>query len=91
MRGEMLDHPKLLVRNLHDDNLAFLWEHILDAPNMYGSILHTGAMSYIDRVLEHDESILEQLASKARGRLTLSGGVGREIEENKHPHNTVFT
>ena len=91
MRGEMLDHPKLLVRNLHDDDLAFLWEHILDTANMYSGILHTGAMAYVDRVLEHDESILEQLASKARGRLTLSGGVGREVEEDKHPHNTVFT
>ena len=91
MRGEMLDHPNLLVRNLHNDDLALLWEHILDTPNMYGSILHTGTMAYIDRVLEHDEAILEQFASKARGRLTLGGCIGREIEENKHPHNTVFT
>lgn len=91
MRGEVLDHSKLLVRNLHDDDLTFLWKHILDTANMYSSILHTGAMAYVDRVLEHDESILEQLASKARGRLTLSSGVGREIEEDKHPHNTVFT
>ena len=87
----MLDHSKLLICDLHDNDLPLLWEHILDAPNMYGGILHTGAMSYIDRVLEHDESILKQFASKARGRLTLGGSIGREIEENKYPHNTIFT
>jgi hypothetical protein len=48
MGGKMLDHPKLFICDLHDDDFSFFGEHILDPTYMDSCIFGTGAMTYID-------------------------------------------
>ena len=47
-------------------------------------------MTHIDRELEHYEAILYQTLSEEGSILPLFLGIGRKIEENQNPHNSIL-
>ena len=65
VRREVLHHPKLLVRDRHNDYFTFLGKHTLHPSYMHRCILGTSTVTGVDRVLKHRKAILQQTLSEA--------------------------
>ena len=85
-----LYHPKLLVRYLHNTDLALLRQVKFCPLNMYIGIFPTGAKPEINTELEHLKSVVQQLFTKERCRFPILLGFGREIKKYEYPHATVL-
>ncbi len=57
---------------------------------MYLGILTTGAVAHINGKLKHGESVAHEFFAEVGVCLSLFLGIGRQVEKNKYPHDTVF-
>ena len=57
---------------------------------MHLSVFHAGAMADINRKLEHCETVTLQILAEKSISLFVPLCFGREVKENKYPHNPVF-
>jgi len=64
----------LLVCKLDDADLTVWWEAVFDSLDVNRGIFVCWTRSRIDRVLNHIESILEEIFPKTRGGLLLTLG-----------------
>ena len=87
---KQLDGAKLLVGYAKHADMAILRKKRFYALYMYLGVFHACAVADVNRELEHRETVaLQVLAEKSIG-LLVPLCFGREVEENKYPHNPVF-
>ena len=70
--------------------LAELGQNTLHPLYMDIGILRARAVAQINRELKHCETIGHQPLAEIGVYLLLLLGFGRQIEQNKHPHNPIF-
>jgi hypothetical protein len=81
---------KLLVCYADNPDLTGRRQRGFHPTDMYLGILAGGAMSQVNRKLEHREAIAHEVFAKLGGLFPLLFCLGRQIEKHKHPHNPIF-
>ena len=82
---------KLLICNTKYTYLTKLGKKRFHTLDMHLCILHACTMPEVNGKLKHRESITLKLLAKLRSGLTIALGIGRQIKQYEHPHNTIFT
>ena len=88
---EKLYIGELFIRNTQYANFPDLREHCPNPSHVDFGILHTRTMAYVNRELEHSESIFHQGLTEVSIGFLLLLGFRRQVEEHENPHNPIFT
>jgi len=89
MPPEDLHHAKLLVCNAQDTDMPFAGQYLLDPPDVDIRILLAAAVPQVQAELEHLEPVRQHILAKMGIVLPVLLGLGRQIEHDNHPHDTV--
>lgn len=87
---EYLYIAELLVGDAHNAYMPVIGQKRLYPFDMHIGILAARAMTQVYRKLKHCESVGRYSFAKIGSRLALFLCFGRKVEEDKHPHNTIF-
>ena len=88
---ENLYLPELFVRDAHDPYVTRLRQKRLHPLDMHVRVLATGAMTHVDRKLEHRETVFQDFLPEIGVGFALLLRLGRQIKKHQNPHNPVFT
>jgi hypothetical protein len=83
--------PKLFICYTQDTDTASGRDKGLHSLDVNIGVLSTGTVPYVDGKLKHGKSIALQIFSKVCVTLLFFLGFCWKVEEDKYPHDTIFT
>lgn len=83
-------HSKLFIGNLQNSHFPFFWEETLDTPLVQVCSFSADRVPNINRKLKHLKAILQEVVSKLRRRLLISGCRYGKIKEHQIPHDSIL-
>ena len=87
---EQFHEAVLAICDQQDADESILGDHFLDPVAMGLGVFLAGTEPHVDRILKHQESVLDHAQAKVMRIFALLLGLGWEIEQDNDPHIAVL-
>ena len=89
--GKYFHHTELFIGDTKNPYVAQRRQKHFYSFYVYLGIFATGAVAHINGKLKLGESVAHKLFAEVGVCFSLFLGIGRQVEKNKYPHDTIFT